>query len=141
MMSTVSPVEKIATMVRYDAFPDAADRWSSFSTPKIAAVTVDGPAQVTIGQEGDFTVNVSFNNAAYPSAEIKAVQFLLFDATNTVVNKGVGTLVTEGQYTVALTTDMTGKLTAGSDKLVIVVVANPVAIPTFVTQQFVTVAP
>jgi hypothetical protein len=36
---------------------------------------------------------------------------------------------------------MTGKLTAGSDKLVIVVVANPVAIPTFVTQQFVTVAP
>ena len=135
------PVEKIATMVRYAAFPDPADRWSSFSTPKIAAVTVDGPAQVTIGQEGDFTVNVSFNNAAYPSAEIKAVQFLLFDATNTVVNKGVGTLVTEGQYTVALTTDMTGKLTAGSDKLVIVVVANPVAIPTFVTQQFVTVAP
>jgi peptide/nickel transport system substrate-binding protein len=141
MMSTVSPVEKIATMVHYDAFPDPADRWSSFSTPKIAAVTVDGPAQVTIGQEGDFTVNVSFNNAAYPSAEIKAVQFLLFDATNTVVNKGDATLVTEGQYTVALTTDITGKLTAGSDKLVVVVVANPVAIPTFVTQQFVTVAP
>ncbi len=141
MLSTASPVEKIATMVHYDAFPDPADRWASFTTPKVAAVTVDGPAQVTIGTEGDFTANVSFNNAAYPSAEIKAVKFLLFDATNTVVDKGDATLVTEGQYTVALTPAMTGKLTAGSDKLVIVVVANPVAIPTFVTQQFVTVAP
>jgi len=50
-------------------------------------------------------------------------------------------MTAEGTYKVALTAAITGKLTAGSDKLEIVVVANPVAIPTFFTQQFVTVAP
>jgi PKD repeat protein len=104
-------------------------------------VTVDGPAQVTTGQEGDFNVTVSYNKAPYPSAEIKSVKYLLFDATNTIVNQGDATMTAEGTYKVALTAAITGKLTAGSDKLEIVVVANPVAIPTFFTQQFVTVAP
>jgi peptide/nickel transport system substrate-binding protein len=140
-LDKASPVEKVATMTHFDAFPDPADRWSNFTTPKVAVVAVDGPAQVTIGQEGVFNVNVTFNQAPYPSAEVKQVKYLLFDATNTVVDKGEATLVSDGQYTVTLTADATSKLTAGSDKLVVVVVVNPVAIPTFVTQQFVTVAP
>ena len=141
MMGTVSTTEKTATMTRYDAFPYDSDQWSRFSQPKVAVVAVDGPAQVTTGQEGDFNVTVTFNNAPYPSSEITSVKYLLFDATNTIVNQGDAKMTAEGAYTVALTADITTKLTAGSDKLVIVVVASPVAIPTFFTQQFVTVAP
>ena len=85
--------------------------------PKIAVVSVDGPAQVTIGQEGDFNVTVTFNNAPYPSAEISQVKYLLFDATNAIVNTGTATMTAEGSYKVALTSDITTKLTAGSDKL------------------------
>jgi hypothetical protein len=40
-----------------------------------------------------------------------------------------------------LTSAITTPLIAGSDKLVVIVVATPVAIPTFATQQFETVAP
>jgi len=128
-------------MTRYPAFAYDSAQWSRFSQPKIAVVAVDGPAQVTTGQEGDFNVSVSFNNAPYPSNEITSVKYLLFDATNTIVNQGDAKMASEGSYTVALTADITTKLSAGSDKLVIVVVASPVAIPTFFTQQFVTVAP
>ncbi len=141
MMGTVSTTEKTATMTRFDAFPYDSEQWSRFSTPKVAEVAVDGPAQVTTGQEGDFNVSVTFDKAPYPSAEITSVKYLLFDATNTIVNQGDAKMTAEGAYSVALTADITGKLTAGSDKLVIVVVAKPVAIPTFFTQQFVTVAP
>jgi peptide/nickel transport system substrate-binding protein len=141
ILDKASPTEKTATMTRNPDFPYPADTWSKFSSPKIAVVTVDGPAQVTIGQEGDFNVGVTFNNEAYPSAEIKQVKYLLFDATNTIVDTGVATLVSDGKYTIALSPDATKKLTAGSDKLEVIVVALPVAIPTFFTQQFVTVAP
>ena len=128
-------------MTRYQAFPYDLEQWSRFSTPMVAVVAVDGPAQVTTGQEGDFNMSVSYNKAPYPSAQITSVKYLLFDATNTIVNQGDAKMTAEGAYTVALTADITGKLTAGSDKLMIVVVAKPVAIPTFWTQQFVTVAP
>ena len=141
MLGTASTTEKTATMTRYPAFPYDSAQWSRFSAPKIAVVAVDGPAQVTTGQEGDFNVSVSYNNAPYPSSEITSVKYLLFDATNAIVSQGDAKMTAEGAYTVALTSDITTKLTAGSDKLVIVVVASPVAIPTFFTQQFVTVAP
>ena len=141
MMGTVSTTEKTATMTRYPAFPYDSEQWARFSQPMVAVVAVDGPAQVTTGQEGDFNVSVSYNKAPYPSAEITSVKYLLFDATNAIINQGDAKMTAEGAYTVALTADITGKLTAGSDKLVIVVVAKPVAIPTFFTQQFVTVAP
>ncbi|MGD0611904.1 MAG: ABC transporter substrate-binding protein [Anaerolineales bacterium] len=141
MLDKAAPVEKTATMTRYAAFAYPSDVWSQFSQPKIAVVAVDGPAQVTVGQEGDFTVTVTFNNAPYPSAEIKQVKYLLFDATGAISSTGTATMVSEGSYKIALTSDITSKLTAGADKLEAVVIATPVAIPTFANYQFVTVAP
>ena len=140
-LDKASPVEKTATTTRYAAFAYPADAWDQFTQPKIADVTINGPAQVTTGQEGDFNVSVSFNNAPYPSAEITSVEYLLFDATGAIASKGDTTLVSEGIYKVALTSAITTPLIAGSDKLVVIVVATPVAIPTFATQQFETVAP
>ncbi|MGB8213238.1 MAG: ABC transporter substrate-binding protein [Anaerolineales bacterium] len=140
-LDKADPTAKTATMTRYTAFPYPANEWDKLSTPMIATVAVDGPASVTTGQEGDFNVSVTYNKAPYPSADIQQVEYLLFDATNTIVNKGTASLVTDGSYKIALTSDITTKLTAGSDKLEIIVVTIPVAIPTFFTQQFVTVAP
>ncbi|MBA4385901.1 MAG: ABC transporter substrate-binding protein, partial [Anaerolinea sp.] len=122
-------------------YPDMADRWSGFGSPKIATVALDGPAQVTIGEEAEFSVSVTLNDAPYPTADIKSVKFLVFDANNNIVAVNPAELVTEGQYKVVLTSEMTEKLVTGSNKLTVAVVPTVVAIPTFSSLNFVTLAP
>jgi peptide/nickel transport system substrate-binding protein len=133
--------EKTLTLKHFDAYPDSADRWSSFGSPKIAAVNIDGPAQVTIGDSAEFTVNVSFEGAAYPTDEVKSVKFLIFDANNNIVATEDAEYVADGQYKVTLSSDITSALTTGSNKLTVSVVVIPVAIPTFTSVNFVTLAP
>jgi peptide/nickel transport system substrate-binding protein len=133
--------EKTLTLKHYDAYPDLADRWSGFGSPKIAAVTLDGPAQVTIGQEAEFTVSVMLNDKPYPQADIKSVKFLVFDANNNIVAVAPAEAVSDGQYLVKLTKEITDKLVSGSNKLTVSVVPIPVAIPTFSSINFVTLAP
>lgn len=133
--------EKTLALKHYDGYTDMADRWSSFGEPKIATVTLDGPSQVTIGQEAEFTVNVTLNDAPYPQADIKSVKFLVFDANNNIVAVAPAEAVADGQYLVKLTTDITEKLATGSNKLTVAVVPIPVAIPTFSSINFVTLAP
>jgi peptide/nickel transport system substrate-binding protein len=133
--------EKTLTLKHYDGYPDMADQWSSFGLPKIASVTLDGPAQVTIGQEAEFSVNVTLNDAPYPQADIKSVKFLVFDANNNIVAVAPAEAVSDGQYLVKLTKEITDKLASGSNKLTVAVVPIPVAIPTFTSINFVTLAP
>lgn len=133
--------EKTLTLKHYDAYPDLADRWSGFGSPKIATVTLDGPAQVTIGQEAEFTVSVMLNDKPYPQSDIKSVKFLVFDANNTVVAVAPAEAVADGQYLVKLTKEISDKLASGSNKLTVAVVPIPVAIPTFTSINFVTLAP
>ncbi len=132
--------EKTLTLKHNDAYNDMADRWSSFGSPKIATVTLDGPAQVTIGQEAEFTVNVMLNDAPYPAADIKSVKFLVFDANNNIVAVSPAEEVSDGQYLVKLDSEMTGALVTGSNKLTVAVVPLPVAIPTFSSINFVSLA-
>ncbi len=133
--------EKTLSLKHFDAYPDLADRWSNFGEPKIAAVALDGPTQVKIGEQAEFTIAVSFKNAPYPSTEVSAVKFLIFDANNTIVATANAEYVGEGQYKVLLTSDMTSKLATGSNKLTVSVVVTPVAIPTFTSINFITIAP
>jgi peptide/nickel transport system substrate-binding protein len=94
---------------------------------------------VKIGDQATFDISVTFKGDPYPQSEIKQVKYLLYDATGTVVGTGLATAVADGHYQVVLGSDMTSKLTAGSDKIEVAVVPLPVATPTFTSLDFVTV--
>lgn len=137
-LDKVFSVEKTLTLKYNPDFQDLADKWAGFAEPKVAEAEVDGEGRVTIGKEASFDVFVTFKGDVYPADEIQQVKYLLFDATNTLVASGVAELASDGQYTVKLTGDVTGKLTEGSNRLEVVVVSKMVSIPTFASFDFVT---
>jgi len=138
-LDKVFTTEKTLVLKNNPDFPDLADRWASFSTPKLATAALDGPAQVKVGDTPTFDVNVTFNNAPYANADIKQVKYLLYDATGAVVSTGDATSVADGHYQVMLTADVTSKLVTGSDKIEVAVVPIPVAIPAYASLDFVVV--
>lgn len=135
------PIEATLTLSRFENFVDTSDKWSRFGAPKIAVAEVDGPGQVKIGDEATYDVYVTFEGAPYANADISEVKFLLFDAKGVVASVGVATAAEDGHFTVVLSKDVTSKLEAGSNKLVIAVSSKVVSIPTFANYEFVTAAP
>ena len=132
--------EKTLTLKHNPDFPDKADRWSKFQSPKLASATLDGPAQVKVGDTATFDVTVTLKDGTpYANADVSQVKYLLYDATGTVVSTGVATAMEDGHYQVALGADVTGRLVAGSDKLEVAVVPVPVAIPAYASLDFVVV--
>jgi peptide/nickel transport system substrate-binding protein len=137
-LDQVFPAEDIVSLLHFDDFPDMADRWARFAKPMIAEVELDGPGQMTIGEETVFDVYVDFEGAAYPADDIKEVKYLLYDATGAVVEIGQAELVAEGQYSVTISAETAGALEAGANKLEVAVIPYTVAIPTFQSFEFVT---
>jgi peptide/nickel transport system substrate-binding protein len=123
-------------MTKFKDFIPSGD-FSGFTQAKIAVASVDGPTQVKIGADAPFTVTVTFDNKPYASADLDKVSYTLLGADGSVIASGVATMSQEGTYTIDLTPDITGKLTAGSASLSVAVASNVVALPTFVTYQFV----
>lgn len=138
-LDKVFTTEKTLTLKQNKDYPDLSDRWSRFGEPKLAEATLDGPAQVKIGESATFDVSVTFKGDPYPQSEISKVKYLLYDATGAVVQTGEATAVADGQYQVVVGPDVTSKLTAGSDKIEVAVVPMSVAVPTFTSLDFVTV--
>ena len=130
--------EKSLVLKHFADYPDAADRWSNFGEPKLAEVEIDGPGQVTIGEEATFDIFVDFGDEAYPADEVKMVKFLLYDANNEIVAVEEAVAVEDGLYQVVLDAETTGKLEAGSNKLEVAVVPITVSQPTFAVLEFVT---
>jgi peptide/nickel transport system substrate-binding protein len=132
--------EKTLTLKHNPDFTDKADRWSKFQSPKLASATLDGPAQVKVGDAATFDVTVTLKDGTpYANADVSQVKYLLYDATGTVVSTGVATAMEDGHYQVALGADVTGRLVAGSDKIEVAVVPVPVAIPAYASVDFVVV--
>jgi hypothetical protein len=139
ILESVFLTEKIATLVYNPMFPDASDKWARFGAPKVADVVVDGEATVVLGDEIVFDVFVTFEGEAYPSDEIKGVTGLLYDATGQIVEVLDAELAEEGHYTITVPAELSATMVAGASKVEAVVVALPVAIPSFVAFEFVTV--
>lgn len=133
------PVEGTVVLQRFRDYPDTADRWMRFADPPIAEVDLDGPGQVTIGDEAIYDVWVEFEGAPYPAEDIDNVKYLVFDATGAVAHVGEATLVEDGYFEIALDADVTGDLEAGSNRLEAIVVSKLVAVPSFDSLTFVTV--
>ena len=60
-----------------------------------------------------------------------------FDADGTPSAVGLAELVTDGQYVVTLSPEVTGKLAAGAAKMEVAVVSSVVSIPSFAAFEFV----
>ncbi|NLB87568.1 MAG: ABC transporter substrate-binding protein, partial [Bacteroidales bacterium] len=137
-LNKVFPVEKTLTLTRYQDYQDPSGKWDLFGTPMIADLEVDGPGRVKSGEEAVFDAYVTFEDAPYPTADLKEVNYLLFDATGALVGKGLAEMVEEGLDSVTLSVDDTKALAAGSNKLEVIVVPSAVSIPTFAQIEFVT---
>lgn len=133
----VFPVEQTITLKRFEDYLFPATEFSVFAEPKIAVVSVDGPTTVVAGEEAAFDVMVTFNDEAYPTAELDKVSYILFDATGAQVGTGEAEAVADGQWTVVLPADVTTALVDGTAKLSVVVSSKIVSIPTFTTYEFV----
>lgn len=138
LLDKAFPTEKTLTLARFEGYPDLADRWSGYTEPKLAEVELDGPGQVTIGDEATFDLFVNFKGEPYAQDEIKFVKYLLYNAKGEIVSVGQVEATTDGQYAVILPADVTSKLEAGSNKLEVAVVPLTVAIPAFTSIEFVT---
>ncbi len=138
ILDKVFLTEKTLTLKNNPDYPDLADRWSNFGEPKFATATLDGPAQVKIGDTATFDITVTYKGDPYPQSEIKQVKYLLYDATGAVVDTGIANAVADGHYQVVLSADVTSKLAAGADKIEVAVVPLPVSVPTFVSMDFTT---
>lgn len=135
------PIEASMTLSHFDDFVDTAGKWDRFGAPKIAAAEIDGPGQVAIGSDATFDVYVTFDGEPYANSDIESVSYLLFDATGAFVTSAVATAVEDGHFQAVLSADVTSKLTAGSNKLVVAIASKVVSIPTFANYEFVTTAP
>jgi peptide/nickel transport system substrate-binding protein len=131
-------VEKTGTLLRNADYPELANRWSTFGTPRMATVELDGPGQVTIGQEATYDIFVTFNEQPYPADDILEVKVLLYDATGEVVHTALAEATADGQYSFTLPADVSANLAAGANKLEVAVVPRVVAVPTFASLEFVT---
>jgi peptide/nickel transport system substrate-binding protein len=138
-LDQVFTTEKSAVLKNFEDYPDLADRWAQFSEPKRATLVLDGPGQVTSGEEAVFDVTVSFKDEAYLQSDIREVKYILYDASGAVVTVGDAEFVSEGQYQVTLSADATSQLPTGSARLEVAVVPIPVAIPSFTSFDFVAV--
>jgi peptide/nickel transport system substrate-binding protein len=139
-LDKVFTTEKTLVLKNNPDFPDLADRWAKFSTPLMASASVDGPAQVKVGDSATFDVSVTLKDGTpYKNSDISEVKYLLYDATGAVVTIGSATAMEDGHYQVVIGPDVTSKLAAGSDKIEVAVVPIPVAIPTYASLDFVVV--
>jgi peptide/nickel transport system substrate-binding protein len=139
-LDEVFTTEGNAVFQRNENYPDLADKWLRFSSPKIATVDLSGDGQVTSGQEAVFDVFVTDPNGdPYPASELSGVKYLVFNANNELVATGDAESVADGQYMVTLGPDVTSGLEAGANRIEVAVASNLVSIPSFASFEFVTV--
>jgi peptide/nickel transport system substrate-binding protein len=138
-LDKVFTTEKTLVLKNNPEFLDASDLWARFSTPKLAEVTLDGPAQVKVGSEAVFNLEVSFQGEPYAASDIKQVKYLVYDATGALVGSGEASLAADGMYEVVLGSELTSQLAAGATRIEVIVVPIPVAIPAFTLLDFVVI--
>jgi peptide/nickel transport system substrate-binding protein len=132
------PLEGTVLLRRFLDYPDMADRWDRFAEARVATVDVSGADSVTIGKEATFDIELTFQGAAYPMADVELVKYLLIDAKGQLAYVGEAEAVEDGLWVATVPADVTANLEAGSNRIEIAVVLKPVALPAFGSMQFVT---
>jgi peptide/nickel transport system substrate-binding protein len=132
------PVEGTLILQHYDVYPDPATKWDRFATAPIPEVLVDGPGNVTMGEEATYDIVVTLQDAPYAVADIDMVKYLVFDATGELVYVAEAEAVEDGLWQATIGADVTGGLAAGSNQFAAIVVSKRALVPVTETLQFVT---
>jgi len=125
------------SMKRFTDYLFPADQFTGFSAAPVAVATVDGPTQLKAGDDAPFTVTVKLKDQPYPSTDIAKIGYTLFGSDGSVVASGEATKTAEGSYTIDIAPAVSAKIPAGATLLSVAVASKTVALPTFVTFQFV----
>lgn len=139
MLHSVYPLEGALVLRHFPDFPDPADKWLGFADPPIPALTLDGPMMVHRGEAARFELRVSFAGAPYPTEDVAAAQFLLFDGDGDLIHRGDAVAQGEGRWEIDLSAEEIDTLGIGANSLEIVLTARPVAMPAFASHAFATV--
>lgn len=137
-LDQVRPVEKIVVLKRFADYPDPADKWAGFGSPKLASVSISGTTRVNRNRPATFTVNITTQGKPYLVKEVNFVKYMVFDSKDNMVLSGEAQAVKDGQWQIALSAADTAKLPVGSTRVEVVVSPIPVSIPAFQNAQFVT---
>jgi peptide/nickel transport system substrate-binding protein len=138
-LHSVHPLERVLVLRRYEDFPDASDKWLRFTTPEIPELVLDGPMIVPADETAEFTLQVTFEGEPYPEDALESLQYLLFDGTGELVDRGDAEQVDDGLWRIRLTPDELADLGVGANSLEVAVTSSRVALPSFASHAFATV--
>jgi peptide/nickel transport system substrate-binding protein len=110
-------------------YPDLADRWSSYASPRLPQLDLTGPAQVDGSGTATYDAYVTSSGDPYPAAEVLRVDYALLDSLGMTKSEGMAAFVEAGHYRVALTNTQVGLLGIGPGKIILSVTVKPVCIP------------
>jgi len=117
-------------------YPDLADRWVNFTSPKLPEISVEAYGPVVRNEASSFLFHVDNDGSPYPPSEIDHVSYLLFGTDEKLIDSGLATFFTDGQYIVSLDAATTLQLQEGTNKLELIVGVIPVATPTYFNLEF-----
>lgn len=140
-LRSVHPVERTVVLQRFEAFPDPADKWLRFTDPQIPELALDGPLVIALDQGLELDLAISFAGEPYPVEAIEAADFLLFDGTGRLVERGAAEPVAPGQWRIRLTPDQIAPVGPGANSLEVAVTSRLVALPAFASHVFATLPP
>jgi peptide/nickel transport system substrate-binding protein len=133
------PLASIIVLNRFADYAFDLDRFLVFAEPKLAELSVTGPATVAIGSEAVYSVAIAFKGEAYPANEIKTVGYIVLNAAGQIAFSGNGVITGDGAATVTLSAADTAKLIPGVSRLELIGTVKPAALmsttyTTFVAQ-------
>jgi peptide/nickel transport system substrate-binding protein len=127
-IDSVHPVQKTIVLKRFQQYLGTDSKWLAFTSPRIADVTVSGPAQVHVGAGAEFQVNIKYNGQPYAINDIDFIKFLLFSGSGTLIASGDAQAVRDGLWKIVLTGDQSKQLQIGSNKIEVIVTPKVVSV-------------
>ncbi len=133
------PLASIVVLNRFADYAFDLDRFLVFAEPKLANLSVTGPATVAIGSQAVYNIAITFQGEAYPANEIKTLGYIVLNAAGEIAFSGTGVVTGNGAATITLSAADTAKLIPGVSRLELIGTVKPVALmstayTTFVAQ-------
>jgi len=130
-IDSVDPIAKILVLKANRAFPDPADKWLRFAEPMIPEVEIVSAPVITPGLPAEINVSVTFEGEPYAIEDIDFIKYIISSPTATLV--GMAEPVEDGLWKIALSSEDTALLTAGTLSIDVIAVSKLVAVLTSTT--------
>lgn len=127
----VDPTARIVVLKANRAFPDPADKWLKFAEPVIPEIETISAPVITPGLPAEINVSITFNGRPYAIEDISFVKYIVSSPTVTLV--GIAKPVRDGLWKIALSSENTSLLTAGTLSIDVIVVSKLVSVPVSAT--------